>query len=306
MTPIVCVYDEEFLLHLTPEDHPERPDRLAAVLQGARGAGIDLPASLLSPAPATETMVRTVHTQRHVEFVRRVAAAGGGLLDGGDTHASVQSFAVALRAAGAAVAGVDAVLGGSAGGAFCAVRPPGHHAEADGPMGFCIFNNVAIAARHAQRHHGISRVAILDWDVHHGNGTQHTFEEDATVLYISLHQYPYYPGTGARNERGKGDGEGFTLNIPYPAGSGESEYVAAFRGEVLPALKDFDPGLLLISAGFDAHRDDPLGGMCLTEESFGTLTTLVRGIAPVVSVLEGGYNLRALAASVREHLRALR
>jgi acetoin utilization deacetylase AcuC-like enzyme len=306
MVPVACVYDKEFLLHRPPEDHPERPDRLLAVLRGVEEAGIDLRTSVISPAPAAETAIRAIHTQRHVDFVRRVAEAGGGLLDGGDTHASEHSFAVALRAAGAAVAGVDAVLGGSAAAAFCAVRPPGHHAEPDGPMGFCIFNNVAIAARHAQRHHAVRRVAILDWDVHHGNGTQHAFEEDPSVLFISLHQYPYYPGTGAATERGKGEGEGFTINIPLSAGTGEAGYVAAFREEVLPALKDFDPGLLLISAGFDAHRDDPLGGMELTEASFGTLTALVRDIAPVVSLLEGGYNPDALAASVREHLQALR
>ncbi len=306
MTPIVCVYDEEFLLHRPPEDHPEQPDRLRAVLGGVVEAGVDPGSSMLSPAAATETAVRSIHTQRHIDFVRRVAESGGGLLDGGDTHASEESFAVALRAAGAAIAGVHAVLGGSAGAAFCAVRPPGHHAEADEPMGFCIFNNVAIAARYAQRHHDIRRVAILDWDVHHGNGTQHIFEDDPSVLFISLHQYPYYPGSGANTERGRGEGEGYTINIPFPAGTGEAAYLKAFQDEVLPALKSFDPGLLLISAGFDAHRDDPLGSIELTEESFGKLTTLVRDVAPIVSVLEGGYNLPALTASVREHLRALR
>jgi len=172
-------------------------------------------------------------------------------------------------------------------------------------MGFCLFNNVAVGARYAQQRHRIERVAILDWDVHHGNGTQHIFEEDPSVLYISLHQYPFYPGTGAASERGSGVGEGTTMNIPLPAGTDEHRYREEFAAKVVPALRDFAPGLLLISAGFDAHRDDPLADLRLTESSFGELTRQVAGIAPAVSVLEGGYNLAALARSVEHHLRAL-
>jgi acetoin utilization deacetylase AcuC-like enzyme len=172
-------------------------------------------------------------------------------------------------------------------------------------MGFCLFNNAAVGVRYAQERYGLERVAVLDWDVHHGNGTQHIFEEDPSVLYCSLHQFPFYPGTGARQERGVGKGMGATVNVPLPAGSGEGEYLAAFREQILPPLRRFRPELLVVSAGFDAHRDDPLGGMRLTDRSFGLFTRMVRDIAPVVSVLEGGYNLDALARSVEAHLIAL-
>jgi acetoin utilization deacetylase AcuC-like enzyme len=210
-----------------------------------------------------------------------------------------------MLAAGAVLSGIDAVFLKKFDRAFCSVRPPGHHAECDRPMGFCLFNNVAVGARYAQRKHGLKKIAILDWDVHHGNGTQHIFESDPTVLYISLHQYPFYPGTGGRGEKGIGDGEGFTLNIPLPEGTGETRYFEAFNAEIIPALSKYHPDLLLISAGFDAHKDDPLGGMWLTEDSFGKMTNLVKNIAPVVSVLEGGYDLDALARSVEAHLRSL-
>jgi acetoin utilization deacetylase AcuC-like enzyme len=249
--------------------------------------------------------LRAIHAEECIAFIRRTAELGGGMVDEGDTHVSAGSFEAATLAAGGACVGVDAALDGSADAVFCAVRPPGHHAERDKPMGFCLFNNVAVGARYAQRKHGIERVAILDWDVHHGNGTQHTFEDDPSVLFISLHQYPFYPGSGASVERGIGKGEGFTVNIPMIAGSGESEYIAAFQTTVIPKLKEYSPGLLIISAGFDAHRDDPLAGMNLTESSFARMTRMIMGIAPTVSVLEGGYNHKATALSVEAHLRAL-
>lgn len=299
------VYSSEFLDHTPPEGHPERPDRLRTLVEHLHAIGLWEQLLHIKPRTATDDEVLLVHTQQHLDFVRNACLKGGGLLDEGDTHAVARSCDVALLAAGGALIAVDNVVGKKVDTAFCAVRPPGHHAERDRPMGFCLFNNVAVAARYAQEKHGLEKVAILDWDVHHGNGTQHIFEQDPSVFYISLHQYPFYPGTGAREERGIGKGEGYTLNIPLPAETGEARYLAAFRDEVVPALADFKPDLLILSAGFDAHADDPIGGMTLTEKSFAAMTRLVDEIAPVVSVLEGGYNLNALARSVEAHLKAL-
>jgi acetoin utilization deacetylase AcuC-like enzyme len=297
------VYDDLFLQHKPPVGHPERPDRLRSLVAYLKSRGLWDSLDHRTPTPATEDHILSVHTQQHLETIRQVCLSGGGLLDEGDTHAVPESFEVAMLAAGSVLNAIDVVLGNQAGAAFCAVRPPGHHAERDRPMGFCLFNNVAIGARYAQRKHNIERVAILDWDVHHGNGTQHVFEADPTVLYISLHQYPFYPGTGARSERGIGKGEGYTLNFPLPAGTGEDEYLSIFKNDVVPALSRYKPGLLIVSAGFDAHRDDPLGGMRLSEGSFAEMTKLVKDVAPLVSVLEGGYHLGALAQSVEAHLR---
>jgi acetoin utilization deacetylase AcuC-like enzyme len=297
--------DERFLDHLTPPGHPERPDRLRRLLEHLRDSGILQRLHQIPSRAAGIDDLEAVHTREHILRIRRICEAGGGTLDAGDTHASRASYDVALLAAGSVLSCIDAVLTGSVRAAFCAVRPPGHHAERGEPMGFCLFNNAAAGARYARRRHGIGRVAVLDWDVHHGNGTQHIFDEDPAVLYISLHQYPFYPGTGAASERGVGAGVGATLNIPLPAGSGEDRYREEFVTRVVPALREFAPGLLLISAGFDAHRDDPLADMRLTESSFGELTRLVARGTPVVSMLEGGYNLAALALSVEHHLQAL-
>lgn len=305
MNKVGFVYSERLLDHMPPTGHPERPDRLRAIVRYVRESGIWDQLVHLTPTPATEEQVLSVHTQEHVDLIRRTCEAGGGMLDEGDTHAVAASFEVAMLAAGATITAVDAVLRGQVSSAFAAVRPPGHHAERDRPMGFCLFNNVAVAARRAQRAHGLDRVAIIDWDVHHGNGTQHIFEEDPSVFYISLHQYPFYPGTGARSERGVGGGEGYTLNVPLPAGTNEANYLKAIDGEIVPALNAYRPDLLIISAGFDAHKDDPLGGMLLTDGSFALFTQRVQGICPIVSVLEGGYNLEALGRSVVAHIRAL-
>jgi acetoin utilization deacetylase AcuC-like enzyme len=209
------------------------------------------------------------------------------------------------------LAAVDAIMRGEVEHAFCAVRPPGHHAEAAHAMGFCLFNNVAIAARYIQKHYRASRVLIVDWDVHHGNGTQHSFEQDPSVLFFSAHQFPHYPGTGRSAERGTGAGEGFTINVPMDAGDGDEEYHAVFMNVLLPAADAFKPEFVIISAGFDAHRDDPLASMGLTEAGYSDLTGLVAGIARrhaqgrLLSALEGGYNLPALSASVDAHLKAL-
>jgi acetoin utilization deacetylase AcuC-like enzyme len=299
------LYSDTFLEHNTPSGHPERADRLRHLVKHLSASELWGGLRHLQPVAATAKNILAVHSERHIDLVRSVCKAGGGLLDEGDTYASGRSYDVAMLAAGCVLTAIDAVVGGRIDSAFCAVRPPGHHAEQDMPMGFCLFNNVAVGARNAQQRHGVERVAILDWDVHHGNGTQHIFEADPSVLYVSLHQYPFYPGTGARNEQGTGKGRGYTLNVPFPAGTGEAEYLAAFKDEIVPLLKRFDPGLLIVSAGFDAHEDDPLANMKLTEDSFAKMTSMVKGIAPIVSVLEGGYNLDALARSVEKHLSVL-
>ncbi len=302
---VAFITTDLFLKHRPPSGHPERPERLLAVVERLRRTGLLDRLSVFEPVPATTEQVLAVHDRTHLECVRNTCARGGGVLDEGDTFAVRESFDVAMLAAGAACQAVDLVLVKEASAAFCAVRPPGHHAERTRPMGFCLLNNAAVAARHAQLKHSVRNVAILDWDVHHGNGTQHIFEEDPTVLYVSLHQYPFYPGTGARTERGRGAGDGATLNIPLPAGTGEDQYLEAFETEVLPALRNHAPALLIISAGFDAHIDDPLGGMCLDSSSFARMTEMVRDVAPIVSVLEGGYDLEALAESIEFHLSAL-
>jgi acetoin utilization deacetylase AcuC-like enzyme len=314
------VYHEHFLDHDTnagrranegPGGHPERPERLRAVVNRLREQNLWTEFQHIPIENADERWILEVHSKRHLEYVRDSSVRGGGMIDDGDTIVSRESFDVALLAAGGVLAATDAVAGGLLQNAFCIVRPPGHHAESNRPMGFCLFNNVAVAARYAHKKFGLGKVAIVDWDVHHGNGTQEIFYEDPSVLYISTHQYPLYPGTGAKNERGRGKGEGTTLNIPMAAGSGEAEFIEAFEYEIMSALDLFKPELLLISAGFDAHKDDPLANLNLTEDSFAKLTSLLMESADrncggkIVSVLEGGYNLDALAKSVERHVRGL-
>jgi acetoin utilization deacetylase AcuC-like enzyme len=304
------VWDDRCLLHDNGPGHPERPQRLVAIRDRLERGGTLDRLRAIAPEPAPLAALAAVHDPAYVEAMRRACGRAPVRLDP-DTSVSEGSWDAALLSAGGGLAAVDAVFDGRARAAFVATRPPGHHAERDVAMGFCLFNNIAVAARHAQDRHGIERVAIVDWDVHHGNGTQHIFEEDETLLYISTHQWPFYPGTGARHERGRGRGLGFTLNLPLPAGSGDAVYQRAFETEVIPALERFRPGLLMVSAGFDAHERDPLAGMALTTEGYGRLTTLLRDAAAtlcggrLVSLLEGGYDLEALAASVETHLEAL-
>jgi acetoin utilization deacetylase AcuC-like enzyme len=283
-----------------PGPHPERPARYDAVCEAVEGSAADVAEA---PAASLEALAR-VHDAAYLAAMERYCAQGGGQLDP-DTTVNDRSFDAARRASGAAMAAVDAVLAGEIGSAFTCGRPPGHHAERATPMGFCIVNHVAVAAAHA-RASGVERVAVLDWDAHHGNGTQAMFWTDPSVLYVSLHQFPFYPGTGAASERGEGEGAGATVNVPLPAGTSQGEFLAAFRDAALPALREFDPGLLLVSAGFDAHASDPLCALGLRADAFATMTLELRGIgAGPVMVLEGGYDLAALRDSVGAVLAAL-
>nr|BCX01580.1 MAG: histone deacetylase [Bacteroidota bacterium] len=297
------VYHPRYLEHDTGPAHPERPDRLQAIVEELKRRSLWSRLLHIEPEPAERKWVETVHPAAYLDRLEAFCRSRGGYLDP-DTVASPQSFSVALLAAGGVLAACDAVLSGRARNGFCALRPPGHHAEQARAMGFCLLNNVAIGARYLQRRWGLERVAIVDWDVHHGNGTQAIFYEDPTVLFISLHQHPLYPGTGLRQERGQGAGEGYTYNIPLPPGSGDADYERAVREEVIPALERFRPEAVLLSAGFDAHRLDPLANQEVTESGFARMAELVRQAADalaggrLIAVLEGGYHLQALARSV--------
>lgn len=304
-------YHPDYLKHKTGEGHPERPERLSTLVKHLLGTKIWNDLDHLQPQLAHADQVTLVHPKEYVKSIAERCRSGVTVLDQGDTRVCPESYDAALLAVGAVTEAVDLVMRGKLDSAFCAVRPPGHHAETATAMGFCLFNNAAIAARHAQKAHGVGRVAILDWDVHHGNGTQQIFYEDSSVLYVSLHQYPFYPGTGAADETGSGNGKGFTLNCPMNAGAGEKEYFDAFRSRIIPSMNEFRPELLILSAGFDAHKDDPLAGINLTEDSFAAMTDMMKDLAQdccggkIVSVLEGGYDLQALARSVERHLNTL-
>lgn len=302
--------DDVYTEHETSWDHPEAPERIDALRDAFERAGLIDQTTRIAPRAATLEEVGRAHDPRYIETVLALIARGGESLANGDVSVCRRSGDVALQAAGGVLNAVDAVLSGALDNAFCAVRPPGHHATADRAMGFCIFNNVAVAARHAQATHGVERVAILDWDVHHGNGTQDIFFADGSVLFASTHQSPWYPGTGARDEIGEGAGAGLTINRPFRAGAGFAEIGSAFREEFLPAVRDFAPQLILISAGFDSRIGDPLGQLRLTDADFAALTrdtleTASAINARVVSVLEGGYSLAGLATAATAHLRAL-
>jgi acetoin utilization deacetylase AcuC-like enzyme len=294
------------LEHDPGSDHPESPERLQAVLSAFEDPEFARLERRLAPEVALEDLVRA-HSRRHVERIVAAAPRSGHVALDADTWLSPGSIRAALAAAGAVAAAVDAVLGGEAERAFCAVRPPGHHAEPERAMGFCLFNNVVVGALRACAVHGLARVAVVDFDVHHGNGTQRAFAADARFFYASTHQSPLYPGTGAAGERGVGN----ILNVPLAPMSGGTEFRRAFSEKILPALAAFDPELLLISAGFDAHEDDPLAQLSLREADFAWVTGKLVEVARrraggrVVSALEGGYDHRALGASAAAHLRAL-
>ncbi len=281
--------------------HPERPARIRA-LEGEMSANGWFGCDVVQSPEVELPLLELVHSPSHVSFIEELSAAGGGPIDA-DTYAVPGTFEAALRAAGGAMALVDAVLGGSAPTGVSAQRPPGHHAGATRAMGFCFFNNVAVAARRATAAHGLSRVMIVDWDVHHGNGTNDTFHASPDVLFLSIHESPLYPGTGPASDVGEGEGEGFTVNLPVPGGSGDLAYRSLIEHVAGSLIATWEPQLLLISAGFDAHRDDPLASCRVTEEGFAGMTASLRRAAdavqaPVGLVLEGGYDTGALARSM--------
>jgi histone deacetylase 6 len=291
------VFDEAFLLHRAPYEHPEHPGRLAAIRSRLDADGLSDRCRRVSAREATDEELLAVHTPEHVARIAATAQREFAQLDP-DTYTSRESAAAARLAAGGLIDLVGEVLSGSLSNGFALLRPPGHHAEADCAMGFCLFNNVAVAAKAAQRA-GVRRIAIVDWDLHHGNGTQQSFEDDPDVLYFSMHEYPYYPGTGAPREAGRGAGRGRTVNVAWPPGMGDPEYLAAFDRVLLPVARAFDPGLVLVSCGFDAAAGDPLGGMRVSAAGYAAMTARLRALAGgrVVLALEGGYNLDAISAA---------
>lgn len=300
--------DPIFREHLRGREHPERPERFDAVMAALDAAGLTERLMRVQARPVTEEELLLCHTSAYLEIARRDVASGQPYLSTGDTDITPNSWDVAAQAAGGVLNAVDAVIEGRARNAFCAVRPPGHHANASRGMGFCLFNNVALAARYAQRKHGIGSVLIVDWDVHHGNGTQDIFYSDPTVFFFSTHQWPLYPRTGRHDETGDGAGEGTTMNFPFPAGSGRREILGAVRDSLQPAMREFRPELVLISAGFDSRVGDLLGRFTLTDADFVDLTAAVMEMADhsaggrVVSVLEGGYNLEGLGCAAAAHV----
>jgi acetoin utilization deacetylase AcuC-like enzyme len=293
--------------HLTPPGHPERPDRMRAVAQVLGENRFDRLVREEAPE-GTLDLVRLCHDEHYVEELRRIAPDKGLIYLDGDTSMSPGTWEAVMRGVGGAVAATDAVMSGTSDNAFVAMRPPGHHAETNKPMGFCFFDHAAIAARHAQRKYGIARAAVVDFDVHHGNGTQDIFWADPTLMYCSTHQMPLFPGTGATGERGEHD---TIVNAPLAPGDGGAKFRAAFENLILPQLQKFAPELIVISAGFDAHRRDPLANINLDAEDFGWVTRRLMDVADksaggrIVSVLEGGYDLQGLKESVAAHVTAL-
>jgi acetoin utilization deacetylase AcuC-like enzyme len=310
MAKVGHVFHPQYLRHDTGPGHPERPDRLRAIEDRLQASGLKEQIENLSIRPATPEEIALVHDKEYIDLVARTSQAHGVYLDG-DTFASPDSYEAALLAAGGLLTAVDNVAEGKLDHAFAMVRPPGHHAERDHAMGFCLFNNVGVAAEYLIQKFGKKRVAVVDYDVHHGNSTQHMFYDRDDLFYVSTHRWPFYPGTGAASERGKGAGAGYTLNLPMGGGCGDEEYKKIFSEKLIPALKEYRPDFLLVSAGFDSHRRDPLGGMRVTEAGFAWMSEELEKVAQEfcggrsVYTLEGGYDLEGLSKSVEAVLKVL-
>lgn len=304
------IYHPDYLKHQTGHGHPESPDRLTAVMERLDKTGLLKELAVIEPKPAREDDILLVHSKEHLDTVKN-AWERGFISVTPDTPISEDSFRIAMLAVGGVLTGIDRITAGEVANSMALVRPPGHHATPDQAMGFCLFNNVAIGARYLQKKHSIERILIVDWDLHHGNGTQEAFYEDPSVLYFSTHQYPHYPGTGSFHETGEGKGKGFTINVPMRAGTPADEFIKKFRDALYERALEFSPEFVLVSAGFDAHLNDPLGELLLTEDSYAEMTEIILDIAHkcckgrVLSVLEGGYNLNALATSVEAHLKVM-
>lgn len=307
------VYDEQYLRHRAGEWHPERPARLEAIMQRLHDTGLLEELILIRPYQAPVPWIERLHDPEYIKRFQTACQKGYTIFGVPDCGICLESYDIALLAVGGVFAAIENVMSGMVQNAFCAVRPPGHHAERNKAMGFCFFNNIALGALYLLENYGLERVAIVDWDVHHGNGTQHSFETDPRVFFLSLHEDPFscYPGTGHFKEQGKGKGKGFTLNIPLVAGSGDDAYLKVLEGEGLPRLREFAPQFVLISAGFDAHQDDPMAHQTLTRGAYRKMGEMILQLAQesaegrLVSVLEGGYNLTVLADCVEDHLRLL-
>ncbi|MBT3342951.1 MAG: histone deacetylase [Gemmatimonadetes bacterium] len=303
-------YHPAFLNHEAGPWHPERPDRVEHAWRHLQQTGLAERLSIQQPSPASPDSIRTTHSQRLIDDVQMTSQRGGQTMVDADTVIMSATWEAALLASGGVLQATDAIMA-DGGNAFCMHRPPGHHAEHDQAMGFCFFNHIAIAAHHLLSHHGLDRVAIVDWDVHHGNGTQHTFEEDPRVHFFSIHQSPHFPGTGAAAETGVGEGLGRTQNVPLTPGHGDVDYMHVLRQRLRPALEEFQPQFILVSAGFDAHQADPLGDMRVTTQGFRQITDEVVALAGqlcegrFISVLEGGYDLPSTTASIAAHLEGL-
>ena len=304
-------FDPGFLKHDAGYGHPESPARLSTTMAYLEEQPWFKALVPVAARAAEPDWIRLIHSDSYMRHARETCLSGAPFLDSQDVGVCRDSYDIALLAAGTPLAIADALMRRDIDNGFALLRPPGHHAEHDMALGFCLFNNVAVLARYLQRQHGLDKVLILDWDVHHGNGTQHSFEEDPSVVYISTHQYPFYPGTGAASETGIGRGAGSVLNCPMAAGSGDQDYEKAFTGKIIPRIREFSPEFIIISAGFDAHRADPLAQICLSTEFFGWMTQRMMEMADqysggrIISVLEGGYNLEVLPLCIEQHLLGL-